>query len=110
MGFQKGKSGNPSGRPKGSKNRSTAAVRDSLAILVENNIENMQEWLERMAEDDPKAAYQCLLATLEFHVPKRTRIHCPDDYQDETMDKPVEKFDAVEAVKRALEAVEKEYG
>lgn len=54
MGFQKGKSGNPSGRPKGSKNRSTAAVRDSLAILVENNIENMQEWLERMAEDDPK--------------------------------------------------------
>ncbi len=44
--YKKGQSGNPAGRPKGSKNRSTI-VKEILSILVkgENPMTGEQEWL-----------------------------------------------------------------
>ena len=44
--YKKGQSGNPSGRPKGSKNRSTI-VKEILSLLVkgENPMTGEQEWL-----------------------------------------------------------------
>lgn len=35
MPYIKGESGNPAGRPKGSKNRSTTAIREMLSFLIE---------------------------------------------------------------------------
>lgn len=74
MPYLKGESGNPAGRPKGSKNRSTIAVREMLSLLIEENLDNMSAWLSKVGEDDPKAAFQCMLSLLEFHVPKISRM------------------------------------
>ena len=46
--WQKGQSGNPNGRPEGVKNKSTQKIRESIQLIVENNIENIQESLDSM--------------------------------------------------------------
>ena len=40
--WQKGQSGNPGARPEGSKNKSTQKIRESIQLIVENNIESIQ--------------------------------------------------------------------
>lgn len=63
------------GRPKGLPNKATANAREAVARLVDNNSERLQEWLDQIAlTDGPKAAYQCLLDILEYHVPKLSRV------------------------------------
>jgi len=39
--WQKGQSGNPTGRPEGSKNKSTQIIRESIQLIVENNIDRI---------------------------------------------------------------------
>lgn len=68
--FQKGQSGNPSGRPQGAKNKKTENIR---AMLLDFTIENqyeLQEWLNRVAKDDPAKAYDLWLKTLNYILPK----------------------------------------
>ena len=79
MPFEKGESGNPAGRPKGSKNRSTKAMKEALSQLVDDNLENMSDWLNEMARDDPKAAFQCMLNLMEFQMPKMSRVTWIDE-------------------------------
>lgn len=43
MKFQKGKSGNPEGRKKGAKNKSTEQLRQSLQEFIDFNIEKLQK-------------------------------------------------------------------
>ncbi len=74
MPFEKGESGNPNGRPKGSKNRSTKDMKKALSQLIDDNLDNMSDWLAEMAKDDPKAAFQCMLSLMEFHMPKMSRV------------------------------------
>jgi len=72
--FTKGQSGNPTGRPKGAESKSTAYAREAIARFVDGNSERLQGWLDQIAEKDgPKAAFQCLVDLLEFHVPKLAR-------------------------------------
>lgn len=97
MPYVKGKSGNPAGRPKGSRNRSTTAMQEALAKLVDANLENLTVWLNRIAVDDPKGAFQCMLSLIEFHMPKMSRITLPE----ESKDLPPEK-DAMEQVDKWL--------
>jgi hypothetical protein len=40
--FKTGESGNPSGRPKGAKNRTTEQLRDLLREFINDNIEGLQ--------------------------------------------------------------------
>ena len=46
--FTKGESGNPNGRPKGSKNRSTEEIRSFIQRVVDNNLENLEADLIQM--------------------------------------------------------------
>ena len=73
MPFEKGQSGNPSGRPKGSKNRSTTEMREALACLVNKNIEKLDGWLDQIAQDDPKSAFDCVMKLAEYNLPKYSR-------------------------------------
>jgi len=62
------------GRIKGSVNRSTANAREAIARFVDGNVERLAGWLDEIAETDgPKAAFQCLMDVMEYHVPKLAR-------------------------------------
>lgn len=63
------------GRPKGAKSKSTERAREALALLVENNIEKLQGWLDEIAvKDGPLAAFRCYTDIIEYHIPKLARV------------------------------------
>ena len=61
------------GRPKGVPNRSTAAVREAIARMAEDNAEKFAEWLEKVAQDSPEKACDIYLKAIEYHIPKLAR-------------------------------------
>jgi hypothetical protein len=82
MPYVKGESGNPAGRPTGSQNRSTSALREVIAQLLDDNLDHMSDWLNRIAVDDPKTAFQCMLSLLEFNMPKMSRVTWVDEAKE----------------------------
>lgn len=74
MGAPKGKgSNNPNGRPVGSVNKSTSQAREAIAAFVDDNAHRLTEWLDRIAEKDPKDAFNCFQSVVEYHIPKLAR-------------------------------------
>jgi hypothetical protein len=78
------------GRPKGTPNGSTVAVRDAIARVLQGNVENFSRWLasvaegEREASDDdgkdkwlrkpdPGLALKLAMDMAEYHIPKLAR-------------------------------------
>ena len=64
--WQKGQSGNPGGRPEGSKNKSTQKIRESIQLIVENNIESIQDSLDQM---NPKDKMKFILDLIKLVLP-----------------------------------------
>lgn len=63
-----------SGSRKGKPNKSTNAAREAIARFVDGNVERLQGWLDEIAkESGPKAAWDCVMDVLEYHVPKLQR-------------------------------------
>lgn len=62
------------GSRKGIPNKSTALAREAIARFVDGNADRLQEWLDLIAETEgPKAAFQCFMDVVEYHVPKLAR-------------------------------------
>jgi len=69
------------GRPKGAANKSTTIVREAIANLLERNAPEMDEWLRKVAEGDPKngikpapdKALDIMQKMAEYHIPKLAR-------------------------------------
>ena len=64
--WQKGQSGNPTGRPEGVKNKSTQKIRESIQLIVENNVENIQESLDLM---NPKDKMKFIIDLIKLVLP-----------------------------------------
>jgi len=62
------------GRPKGVSNKSTEAIRTAFAMLVEDNLSNMQEWLERTAQQNPHKALQIVSDLAQYSLPKLKHV------------------------------------
>ena len=71
--FKPGQSGNPNGRPKGTKNKSTQQIREAYQLLTEQNLDNMSVWLAQVASDSPKDALDLMLKLSEYIIPKLAR-------------------------------------
>ena len=69
----KGKTNNPKGRPRGSQNRATKDVREAFKKLIENNLDNMEIWLEEVAKESPSKALQIIKDLSEYILPKLQR-------------------------------------
>jgi len=77
MPFEKGVSGNPSGRPKGSINERTNITRQIYGELVESNLSNISSWFKVVGKENPELALKVLLKLTEFVIPKLSRIKSP---------------------------------
>lgn len=72
MAFEKGTSGNPTGRKAGTANRATQTVRDKFIQLLDGySIEQMQADL--LAIESPKERLTLLASLAEFVTPKLSR-------------------------------------
>ena len=81
MPFKKGQSGNPKGRPKGSKNLTTEQIRDAFQALIESSLPDIQKWLKQVAKDNPEKALSIVERYSDFILPKlqRTELSGGDD-------------------------------
>ena len=77
--FKPGQSGNPDGRPKGAVNKVTRQFKELMQKLIDDNADNIQSWIERVAKDDPKGALDTLLKGAEFAAPKLSRTELVGD-------------------------------
>lgn len=71
--FKKGESGNPTGRIPGKENETTRNFKYAVNNLLEKSSDRMLEWLERVAQDDPKGALSVLTSLAEYTYPKLAR-------------------------------------
>ena len=68
------------GRPKGSSNMSTEIVKKNVALLLENNIQLVQQDLDRM---QPRDRVNALLQFMKFVVPTQKAIEVDNGISDE---------------------------
>ena len=62
------------GRPKGTPNKTTNKIREAFTKLVEDNLENMTNWLTEVAADNPEKALTILNQMAEYTTPKLARV------------------------------------
>ena len=73
MAAPKGHDGQGGGRPKGSPNKATGHAREAIAAFVEGNVERLNGWLDKIAEESPEKAFRCVMDVCEYHIPKLAR-------------------------------------
>jgi hypothetical protein len=61
------------GRTAGTPNKASAQAREAIALFVDGNAHRLQEWLDQIAVDDPKRAFELFQSVIEYHVPKLGR-------------------------------------
>lgn len=54
-------------------NKSTLEAREAIAQFVDNNANRLEEWLGRVAEDNPAKAFELFQSVVEYHIPKLAR-------------------------------------
>ena len=67
MGLPKNRTNNPNGRPKGSKNKSSEAIRKAVIDLLERNIEELQKDFKFLNHRDK---LKVIIALLPYALPK----------------------------------------
>jgi hypothetical protein len=64
---------------KGIPNKSTSQVKAAIALLAENNVDKMEEWLVDIAKENKVEAFKLMLQVLEYNIPKLARIEAVGD-------------------------------
>lgn len=61
------------GRVKGVPNKTTADVREAIAVIARENVGRCQAWLDAIGATDPARALDLFLRMIEYHIPKLGR-------------------------------------
>ena len=62
-----------SGRKKGVQNKATKDIKEAYKMLIEDNLDNLSDWLDKIGKQDPFKAVNILIGLSEFVVPKLAR-------------------------------------
>lgn len=62
------------GRPPGALNRSTEAMKLTIARVTNGILDTLQSDLAEIKKKDPKAAIEIALKLLEYNLPKQSRV------------------------------------
>ena len=73
MPFKPGQSGNPNGRPKGSKNQFTKESKDILDKAIAHNLKYVQKALEKVLKENPAKGLDLISKLSEYLLPKLSR-------------------------------------
>jgi hypothetical protein len=87
MPFKKGQKNPNAGRPAGSQNKGTEALRKKLALLTERSYPRISDALMRVEAEDPKAFIELYLKLLHYVVPKLESVQSTIEVGDETLNK-----------------------
>ena len=74
MPFKKGQSGNPKGIPKGSTNTETNLVRSAFSDLINENLDNVNDWLIEVGDTNPIQALKIPIRMSDYVIPKLSRV------------------------------------
>jgi len=83
MPLTKGAKLNPNGRPKGAINKTSAEIRAAFQLLVENNLETLQNDIDKL-KPDQRIGY--ILKLSEFFLPKLQSLNPEDQLKFEYME------------------------
>lgn len=81
MPYKPGQSGNPKGRPKGSKHRATFELRERVKQLLDDQFDQVVDDLTNL---DPKERVNAWLRLLEYALPKLQRTETTIDFSSLT--------------------------
>jgi hypothetical protein len=78
MAFEKGTSGNPEGRPKGSANKTSLQLRETISSFLENNFERVVKDFEVLS---PKERVKVYCDLLQFGLPRLQAVQLETDFE-----------------------------
>lgn len=68
--FKPGESGNPAGRPKGTKNQFTLELKNAFKLVLTNKMPELERYIDRVAEEDPAKAADLIIKLTERFLPR----------------------------------------
>ena len=93
MPFRKGESGNPSGRPKGAKNKLTEELRNRITVFLSDHFDTIQTDFQRM---DPEERARLYFGLLKFGLPQLQAVSMDlqlERMTDEQLDMVLERIE-----------------
>lgn len=87
------------GRGAGTPNKATGQAREAIAAFVDNNADRLVGWLDKIANEDPEAAFKAFMSVVEYHIPKLARHEEAVDPNANTMNIIIKQYSPLGDVK-----------